>query len=301
MRWLLISVALCGAVPALASEFPPELGSFAYPITHDDSASLFPFDYDTALPPPPAKPQPEPAAAAAPGAAPSRPLFSKTELCSTVAFEAAINKIPVRFFANLIEQESSFNPRVVSYKGAQGIAQFMPGTAAEQGLADPFEPIQALSASAKSVAYLLERFGNLGLAAAAYNAGPQRVLDWLSKQGSMPLETQNYVRRITGLPVEAWARPDSKGEEVSLPPHAECPQFRLASADPLVNTRMLLSDKAKLAGSGRRYDKYAKFRGSALKYVTLSPSVSHSAPNDFTKGAYASVRVRLASGTTSSK
>ena len=204
----------------------------------------------------------------------------------------------------MIEQESSFNPRVVSYKGAQGIAQFMPQTAAEQGLSDPFEPIQALSASAKFVAYLVDRFGNLGLAAAAYNAGPQRVSDWLAKQGSLPAETQHYVRRITGLAVEEWARPDPKGVDISLPPHAECPQLRLASADPLVNTRMAPSDAAKLRSTGRRYvDKYAKFRGSALKYVTLSPSVAHSAPNEFTKGANATVRsrVRLASGANSSK
>ena len=223
MRWLLIGVALCGAVPALASEFPPELGSFAYPVSHDDSASLFPFDYDTALPPPPAKPQPEPAAAAAPGAAPSRPLFSKTELCSTVAFEAAINKIPVRFFANLIEQESSFNPRVVSYKGAQGIAQFMPGTAAEQGLADPFEPIQALSASAKFVAYLLERFGNLGLAAAAYNAGPGRVSAWLTSHRPLPGETRNYVAIITGWTADEWASATPpKTSETTIPQGVPC-------------------------------------------------------------------------------
>ena len=120
--------------------------------------------------------------ASAPAAAPaSPPLPSRSELCSAVAFEAANNKLPLRFFAKLIQQESSFNPNVVSHKGAQSIAQFMPGTAAERGLNDPFEPIQALGASTRYLADLLERFGNLGLAAAAYNAGPQRVSDWLAK------------------------------------------------------------------------------------------------------------------------
>src|SRR5690606_41926809 len=59
----------------------------------------------------------------------------------------------------------------VSYKGAQGIAQFMPGTAEERGLADPFEPKSAIGHSASLLTDLRREFGNFGLAAAAYNAG----------------------------------------------------------------------------------------------------------------------------------
>lgn len=285
MRSMLIALALCGAVPALASEFPPEIGSFAY--AAGASSAAVPYDTAAALPTPKT-------AAPAPTAADPQ-LLSKRELCSTVAFEAATNKLPVRFFANLIEQESSFRLHVVSSKGALGIAQFMPGTAAEQGLSDPFEPIQALSASAKFLAYLLERFGNLGLAAAAYNAGPQRVSDWLARQGSLPAETQHYVRRITGLAVEEWARPGSQGDDIRLPPHAECPQFRAAASDPLVNTKMAAaSDAGNLRRPGRRVSgAYARPRLSALTYVTLSPAVAKSPPNDFTKGAFASIRHRL--------
>ena len=64
---------------------------------------------------------------------------------------------------------------------AQGIAQFMPGTADERGLLDPFNPVQALPKSAEFLAELRSEFGNLGLAAAAYNAGPRRVRDWLAR------------------------------------------------------------------------------------------------------------------------
>jgi soluble lytic murein transglycosylase-like protein len=79
--------------------------------------------------------------------------------------------------------------------GAQGIAQFMPGTAQERGLADPFDPEQAIPAAASLLRDLSQRFGNLGLAAAAYNGGPNRVSAWLAGNGSLPAETQDYVRK----------------------------------------------------------------------------------------------------------
>ena len=70
-------------------------------------------------------------------------------------------------FVRLIWRESRFNPSAVSPKGAQGIAQFMPGTAGERGLLDPLNPVQALPKSAEFLAELRSQFGNLGLAAAA--------------------------------------------------------------------------------------------------------------------------------------
>ena len=93
---------------------------------------------------------------------------------------------------------------MVSPAGAQGIAQFMPGTARERGLADPFDPEQAVPASAALLGDLRDRFGNLGLAAAAYNGGPARVAAWLAGTGSLPFETQNYVLSITGRSAEDW-------------------------------------------------------------------------------------------------
>jgi hypothetical protein len=118
---------------------------------------------------------------------------------------AEANNLPVSFFTRLIRQESGFDPRIVSSAGAQGIAQFMPETASLRGLPDPFEPVGALAASAKYLAELVGQFGNLGLAAAAYNAGPKRVQDWMAKRSGLPSETRHYVYSITGLAAQAWA------------------------------------------------------------------------------------------------
>jgi soluble lytic murein transglycosylase-like protein len=73
----------------------------------------------------------------------------------------------------LIWQESSFKIGVIRGAGARGVAQFMRGTAAERGLADPFDPEQAIPKVAELLHDLVSRFGNLGLAAVAYNGGPQ--------------------------------------------------------------------------------------------------------------------------------
>ena len=68
--------------------------------------------------------------------------------------------------------ESNFNPNAVSPAGAQGIAQFMPATAAAYGLRDPFDPVAAIDAQARLMGELLGQFGSVELALAAYNAGP---------------------------------------------------------------------------------------------------------------------------------
>ena len=102
------------------------------------------------------------------------------EICRALEQSAAENALPVEFFARVIWQESRFDTKAVSPKGGAGIAQFMPRTASWHGLADPFETIEALRHSAAYLRELLDRFGNLGLAAAAYNAGPGRVSAWLT-------------------------------------------------------------------------------------------------------------------------
>ena len=97
------------------------------------------------------------------------------DICRALEQSAAENALPVEFFARVIWQESRFDAQAVSPKGAAGIAQFMPATASWHGLADPFDPTESLRHSAAYLRELLNRFGNLGLAAAAYNAGPARV------------------------------------------------------------------------------------------------------------------------------
>lgn len=125
-------------------------------------------------------------------------------ICATAEQEAKSNNIDAAFFARLLWRESLFDPNVVSNKGAQGIAQFMPETAKRRGLDDPFDPMSAVKASASFIADLRNQFGNLGLAAAAYNAGEKRIDAWQQGKGSMPEETQNYVQFITGHAVEEW-------------------------------------------------------------------------------------------------
>jgi hypothetical protein len=128
-------------------------------------------------------------------------------LCATITAAAAANGLPTGYFARLIWRESNLRLDVTSPAGAQGVAQFMPGTAAGRGLTDPFDPEKALPEAAKFLAELSSQFGNLGLAAAAYNAGPTRVATWLAGQGGMPLETRYFVLAITGRPVEEWIPP----------------------------------------------------------------------------------------------
>jgi hypothetical protein len=158
-------------------------------------------------------------------------------LCRLIDESALARKIPADLLTKLIWQESSFRTGVTSRAGAQGVAQFMPGTARERGLADPFDPEQAIPKAAELIAELNDRFGNLGLAAAAYNGGPARVASWLSGQGGLPAETRSYVFVITGRPVEDWAS-DLKGKvdsernvEASSPPRS-CQQIVAALRQP---------------------------------------------------------------------
>ena len=157
-------------------------------------------------------------------------VLSRDGLCGAVAAVARANDLPIPFFANLIWKESSFNSKTVSRAGAQGIAQFMPRTAFEYGLINPFEPIHALNVAGKMLRELSGQFGNLGLAAAAYNAGPRRVIAWLAKRGELPAETRRYVLAITGHSTEQWADTKVKADpEVSLMP-AKAPCVEVAEA-----------------------------------------------------------------------
>jgi len=125
-------------------------------------------------------------------------------VCQIIDESAEKHDLPVEFLTRLIWKESRFKSDAVSPKGAQGIAQFMPGTAALRGLADPFDPHQAIPAAAHYLSDLSGRFGNRGLAAAAYNAGERRVADWLAEDGGLPWETRDFVFFITGLAAEDW-------------------------------------------------------------------------------------------------
>jgi soluble lytic murein transglycosylase-like protein len=147
---------------------------------------------------------------------------SRDEVCDTLAQAAQNNNLPTPFFIRLLFQESGFKPGIVSHAGAQGIAQFMPETAASVGLDNPFDPIQAIPAAARLLRNLVDKFGNVGLAAAAYNAGPKRIHDWLERKGKLPHETQGYVKVITGRPAESWKGTSDRVIATRLPAEAPC-------------------------------------------------------------------------------
>jgi hypothetical protein len=125
-------------------------------------------------------------------------------VCTLIEAHANQNGLPKDFFARLIWKESRFDPNAVSPVGAEGIAQFMPGTAKMRGLANSFDIDQAIPASAKYLAELKTGFGNLGLAAAAYNAGETRVSRWLKSGGFLPMETESYVLDVMGEPADRF-------------------------------------------------------------------------------------------------
>ena len=103
--------------------------------------------------------------------------------------------VPEDIALRLVGQESGFNPTALSPKGALGLGQLMPGTAAELGV-DPSDPVQNIDGSMRYFKQQLDTFGSVPLALAAYNAGPGAV----QKYGGIPpyKETQNYVATIMG-------------------------------------------------------------------------------------------------------
>ena len=136
-------------------------------------------------------------------------------LCDAIQASARRSGLPYPFFTRLIWQEKS----VRSWRGepgrrAAGVAQFMPG----DGSGAPGSPTRSSrpARSIESAAYLKElreKFGNLGLAAAAYNAGPGRVARWLAGHAGLPLETIGYVEIVTGHAAEDWRGPFPGGEK----------------------------------------------------------------------------------------
>jgi hypothetical protein len=152
---------------------------------------------------------------------------TREAMCLMIESAAKAQDLPLEFFARVIWQESRFQsdavgPMTRRGQRAQGIAQFMPGTANERRLLDPFDPVQALPKSAEFLNELRGQFGNLGLAAAAYNAGPRRVQEWLAGTGNMPSETRNYVFAITGSSVDDWATAGQNGKALDRAPTSSC-------------------------------------------------------------------------------
>jgi hypothetical protein len=125
------------------------------------------------------------------------PSFVPPRFRDTLVDAGAKWNVSAALLAAQLMAESNFDPFAVSPAGAEGIAQFMPGTAASYGLTDPFDPVQAIDAQAHLMSDLIRQFGSPELALAAYNAGPAPV-EACSCVPAIP-ETGAYVARIMAL------------------------------------------------------------------------------------------------------
>ena len=137
------------------------------------------------------EPEDQFAAQPAPAATPANGPFGN--LIRAAAMKHGVDE---KLITHLIAVESNFNPRAVSRKRARGLMQLIPETAAHYSVANIFDPAQNIDAGTHYLKDLLERYrGNLSLALAAYNAGP----DMVTRYGGIPPfpETQKYVRLIT--------------------------------------------------------------------------------------------------------
>jgi hypothetical protein len=235
-------------------------------------------------------------------------------ICLMIESAARENGLPLEYFARVIWQESRFQTDAVGpmtrYGArAQGIAQFMPGTASERGLFDPFDPVKALPKAAEFLAELRNQFGNLGLAAAAYNAGPRRVAEWLAGSGAMPAETRNYVRVITGSSVDDWAKAGKGGKMPESAPPTTCRDLMALlrrAPNPFI---VRLEEQVKLAGgktwgvqlaAGFDRNKALAMYGRAIR--SLGPVIGDHDPSILSsvqrsRGAHAFYQVRIGADT----
>ncbi|MEL6566281.1 MAG: lytic transglycosylase domain-containing protein [Pseudomonadota bacterium] len=149
-----------------------------------------------------------------------RPAHMSFDICQHIAGASRRHMLDPGFFARLLWQESRFDPNALSPAGAEGIAQFMPDTAALRGLSDSYNPAEAIERSAHYLGALQRRYGNPGLAAVAYNGGERRA-DGFLQGGGLARETVEYVQIVTGLRAETWRDAPPDGHGFAL--HADVP------------------------------------------------------------------------------
>ena len=136
---------------------------------------------------------------------------------------AAAHGVSPHLVRAVIQQESAFNPRARSNKGAMGLMQLMPATAAELGVSDPYNPSENIRGGVAYLKGLLTKFAqNVELALAAYNAGPNAV----TRYGAVPpyRETRDYVTRITKA-VDAAPKPKQIFKTVEIVNGREVTRF----------------------------------------------------------------------------
>jgi hypothetical protein len=145
------------------------------------------------------------------------PLNDKTPFKKVIRTAADRYGVDADLIHCVIAIESNFDPKAVSSKNARGLMQLMPQTAASFGVKDVFDPEQNINAGTKYLRQLLDRYHNLTLALAAYNAGPERV-DQYGRRIPPYLETMKYVQRIATSYAKikaATAQPPGNSQPVS--------------------------------------------------------------------------------------
>ena len=197
-----------------------------------------------------------------------------SSICGFIQSSAQAQSLPVAFLTRLIWQESNFQAKAVSPAGARGIAQFMPATAGARGLADPFDPEAAVPKAAALLADLRGQFGNLGLAAAAYNAGPGRVARFVAGQADLPIETQDYVSIITRHSASEWRGKDAaKLTDEALFPDASCVQivasFRHAEPTLFAHSQFWAPWGVQIAGAFNKAAALRQYQRAESQYSAL--------------------------------
>jgi hypothetical protein len=233
--------------------------------------------------------------AESPTPTPSSVPANAESICNTLAASAAENDLPIDFLTRLIWQESRFDPTAVSRAGAQGVAQFMPATASWRGLANPFDPVEAITKSAKLLHDLRREFGNLGLAAAAYNAGPGRVRGWLAGRRGLPRETRAYVSIVTGQSVEQWTRVQAGQAERHVANALPCGQIAGLFAHPPASVAKPADPwGVQLVGSSSDATALSAYRQLQEKYASiLSDRKPHIVHHGIARGSMGWARVHV--------
>lgn len=152
------------------------------------------------------------------------------DTCQLIDVVSARHGLDRGFFTRLIWQESRFDPFAKSHANAMGIAQFIRSTATLRGLADPYNPADALDHSAQYLAEMTKRYGNVGLAAVGYNGGERRAEGIIAGTGGLAQETVNYVKIITGASAETWVQKPPEDLDLTLSKEIKFPQSCYALA-----------------------------------------------------------------------